>query len=387
MNGGLGTRFSLCLSTSVCPPLFVHILYLKKLMTTAIATKRRTIRFDSALFPELMLLEYASTWATVGFRHLDQGEGQRLLSQFIVRVQPPGYDLNEDEILLVRAEKGILKRVYGPCVFQGEKGLILKLGTNSFPVDVNERDFICGELKGDIESDPSANPDYPVSYLRLSREDEDSPLDWLISVRLSEGITASDIRQALRRNETITGFFLPPPGTSSGAGSIKRMQELGEGEFEVERIDPVTTQDQRESWVIHLKNGEQCWARGKTELALKNGWTPDPQKPLTLRVANIRQKGNATHLDCAFVYRLPKFSPSQERRAAPTRVETSAEQQVMRELDQLMARLPQGQEKARIWASQRGYSNRADMPLEVLLQLQSHLEKLLKPVSLDEIPF
>lgn len=310
-------------------------------------------------------------------------EGCSLLSQFIVQIQPPDFELEEDEILLVKAENGLLQRVYGPCVFRGEQGLILKLGANIFPVEMKGRDFLCGELQGDIEADPTSNTDYPVSYLRLTSTEP--KLDWLITVRLAEGITASDVKQALRGGEEILGFFLPPPGQGEG-GSTLKMQELGEGEFEVERVEQVTTKKEREAWVIHLKDGRQCWARGKTDIALKNGWQPDPSKPLTLRVANIQQQGNKTFLDCAFRYRMPVGSASASRQSPE---HSSPKQQVMAEIDRLMNQVTRGRDKAKEWATTRGYSNRAQMPLDVLQQLRSHLEKHLNADAalLDDIPF
>ncbi len=219
-------------------------------MTTPLtSSKRQTVQFDSSLFPELNLIEYESPWTVIGFQHLAEGEGQEMLGLFISLIRAPGQIIDEDELLLVKAENGLLRRVYGPCVFQSGSGLMVKLGSNSFPLKVIGRDLICGDLQGDFEVDPHSEPHKPVSYLRLSALEP--RIDWLVNVRLMEGLTASDLKQALRQGADILPYFQAPPGKGEDTPILK-MQELGAGEFAVEKVKSLTTQKGRECWLYLL---------------------------------------------------------------------------------------------------------------------------------------
>lgn len=335
-------------------------------VTLTVPATRKTIRFEQEFMRELSMIDYDTEWTAINLLDLEDGPERDLLCTFINLVKPVDYPLNQSEILLTRSQNTMLKRIYGPCVFRKDDALVLKLGANEFPMHIEDREFVCSQVRGEVEMDHISQ----ICYLRL--RSEEPKLDWLVDMRLVEGVTASDIKETLRKNQSIVEFFQSSPTQGEG-NPVLKMQDLGEGIFDVERIQEVKTKDGRKTFVIHLVDGRQCWSRGQVDMVLRQG--PCPEGPLSIKIDNLSHKNGKIHLDCAFRRRdeveqlKPTSDPQQE--------------ELLNETEQLMKRIPNGIEVGKAWASNRGYASRTLMPLELLQELKVYLTEQLA----IEIPF
>jgi hypothetical protein len=133
--------------------------------TTTNATT--TYEFESQNFPSLTLQEFEETWNDIALYSLPENERKSLEYLLENSGIASSSSYKPDKVLLVKAEKGILKGVYGPSIFRNGDSIILKVGENATPVEQKGDRLIVGKLKGKInvlEKEDSRLEKYATAY-------------------------------------------------------------------------------------------------------------------------------------------------------------------------------------------------------------------------------
>lgn len=314
------------------------------------------INFSKDDFSSLSLTEFLGQWNQVGLDDLLPKE-QEFMSVFLQYCCSfDDENLDTSDILLVKAgDYGVLKDVYGPSIFRNENDeLVLKCGVNEFPVThVSKDEFKCGALEGSITFDTKATKvkvktdgeEYEVEfYPAVIAFIPNDGVEWQFNVRCSldpaTEVSSTKIKNALRRGESIAHHFRPVPKKGEGGNTIK-MQELGEGEFPISGIRKVETQN-GDRYIIELASGESCWSRGNVETVLKDDESRGTieaalkaDKPVTLSVTSVTQKGDKCYVDCALRFREPrnledmKAQAKTKKKSAPQTKEAQAGNKVL----------------------------------------------------------
>jgi hypothetical protein len=274
-----------------------------------------TYEFESQNFPSLTLQEFEETWNDIALYSLPENERKSLEYLLENSGIASSSSYKPDKVLLVKAEKGILKGVYGPSIFRNGDSIILKVGENATPVEQKGDRLIVGKLKGKInvlEKEDSRLEKYATAYCSFV-----SPNKNVFKVRISleQGSSAGEIEACLVNEESILPYLaqVPTPAVS--------MQFLGVGEFEVIAISPYEG-EHGTSYKLHLANGITCWARGNSEVLLRSGYTKREGVPLTLVVASIEEfTPGKFKVDNALRERLPQIASAPIRTILTSAVE------------------------------------------------------------------
>jgi hypothetical protein len=288
------------------------------------------INFTKDNFPSLSFTEFLGPWNQVALEDLSTNE-QEFMSVFLSYAAGDDAEPNVEDILLVKAAAGgILKDVYGPSLFQGGDGeLILKVGANSFPVKhVGGLEWRVGGLEGQIsfESKPikvkqkdssGSGEEYEVELYPANLELlPDDGSEWQFNCRCSWDISAdptpAKVKQTMKRGESIAHFFRTVPQPGEGGDTFK-MQDLGEGEFAVVSIRVIETKNYGDRYVLKLSDDREVWSRGNVEAVLKDDECRSnvedalkKERPVTLCITSITQRGDRTYVDCALRFRAPR---------------------------------------------------------------------------------
>lgn len=227
-------------------------------------------------------------WNDVGKAELETEE-QNLLNLFLTAIEAEksnGFD--PDKVLLVKAEDGTLKALYGPCIFSAEEKLTLKMGGNSFPVNQDGEDFTIGLLKGRAKVETkkdSAGQEYPYASVIFRSPDKDM-FSVPLGLNREENFSIAEIQAVILGGENIAPFLSPPP---AGGGNIFKMEELGVGEYEVLAITENEGGQYGTNYTLHLADGRATWSKSNSTIQcgylMQKGWKP----PLTLSITNIEE--------------------------------------------------------------------------------------------------
>lgn len=264
----------------------------------------RTIEFNTESFPLLTLRDdFEAMWNPVGLDELEPREQQPLA----VFLQQLNYDqfseFNANDVLLVKAENGVLRAVYGPAIWRDGEQIILRIGSNNFPVQQKDDKLEVGQLRGKLvvaEEETLDGEKYPVMSVSFVSKTRDV---YIIPIKLATkdlGLTVADVTAAIVNEEPILPLLSPVP-----TPAIK-MQELGIGEYP---LHPYISQSDGEYGTIyklHLIDGPAVLARGNVKILLDSGWRPHSEKPLLLIISKVEKLGeNKFSVDCALRERLP----------------------------------------------------------------------------------
>lgn len=337
--------------------------------------------FDLDSFPVLQFTaDYLPGYSPVSLAELDEeGQGVRRL---IEAAGTPLEPLNEAEVLTARTDAdGVLVGLYGIEVCRLDSTddagaptgsqLVLRVGKNAYPVILDGGDMKVGAIAAAVdftEKETLEKKKYVIATATFISGTGDI---FYIPVRLDKGLkldTPADIalfkrgfQDALRSgNAEKLGAMLAPMkggGGGGGGGNTVPMQDLGLGEFVLERVTELKLPDHenvgetRVSFVLHLGNGMSVWAKGQVAKALGHGqrllqanWVakgkarvvkPVGEKvvreleitaPISLIVSEIRPlKNGGTAVTCRLVDRYPAVQGAPQRAAIAAAPEVVSE--------------------------------------------------------------
>lgn len=279
------------------------------------------IKFSKEDFSSLSFVEFPGKWNAVGLSDLSIAEQSILINLMALLPNPiDAEEVDNDDLLLVKAEKGMLKEIYGPSIFQGEKeGLVFKLGGNEFPVTQEGNEFRCGQLVGELQfadkeivyKDRSGDeeieyPFYPCTCVFYNDEDEA-----VYRVRFAVDPVAdpkpAKIKALCRKGESVAHFLNPVPVKGQGGGEAIKMRDMEVGEWAISDIKALPAGQYGPSWILELEDGRSVWAQGLVKTALAGGYERKPGQPLTLAITRIQPSSNGkVYVDCALRQRPPK---------------------------------------------------------------------------------
>lgn len=297
------------------------------------------IKFDKEDFPSLSLIEYSASLQAVGADQMYSPDEQKILVDFLGNLIPSflGEEIDESQLLWIKASEGMLSEVYPPSIKALESGeIILQLGVNRFLIEIDKEKekLICGELKGKIEfeekekevvskkADKVTEIKFRPGYV-IFRPPSDlgSELEYKVKLALNLEIPQkiSAMHQAIEAGDVAKfASFLNLAKKGGDFAETFKMQDLGLGEFEVVGIRSVEGNFNgapKTSWVLELQDGREVWSRGNCDLMLKRGFQLPSDKPLTLCVTRVEEykdsKGQSKYaVDCGFRLRAPYSLPS-----------------------------------------------------------------------------
>lgn len=284
--------------------------------TTSRNKNTQIFEFEPENFPSLVLREdLTETWNNISLSSLLEDEQiglQLLLTASGITEQS---DYNPERILLVKADAGVPKQVYGPAIFRDGEAIILRIGDNTGTISPSGDRYLVGNLKGKITVQTKqdiSGKDYPVAYCSMVANNKT-----VFKVRVSldtqnNSILASDIEATLINEESILPYLAQVP-----AQAIK-MHELGLGEWEIKAISE--SQGQYGNYYkLHLTNGIVARATGNSQIVLESGYQMRAGTPLTLVVTNIEEIGEGKYrVDNALRERLPRL----DRTPTPSNIPT-----------------------------------------------------------------
>jgi hypothetical protein len=298
------------------------------------ATINKTIEhtFGKENFPSLILREDLSeTWNNIALHSLPSEEknGLSLLLEGSGIANSTNFD--PDRVLLVKAQSGILKQVYGPAIFRDGERAILKVGSNEIALNQSGDRYLVGDLKGKINVQTKTDLTgvvYPVAYCSFVDK-----LKNVFKVRIdldtqNEDVSASAIEATLVNEESILPYLAQVP-----VQAIK-MHELGTGEYEVREIVE-SVGEYGLSFKIYLMSGLVVWAKENSQILLERGYCKKPDTPLTLVISKIEEIGDGKwQVDNALRERLPRLNGASTTPNVPT-LEAVAEEVEEKNLDEL----------------------------------------------------
>lgn len=294
--------------------------------------------FNADTFSSLSTIEYASQWEQIAFDQLWEDE-QTVINEFLLLAKgDTDIKLNLKDVLLVKtSDDRMLERVYGPSIFRESAegdGLILKAGSNVFPIVIQNERLTIGHLIGKFQWLTRKRLDettYDVLVARLydSRSEDDDPLMYEIGCSLAATSPTTEVNGQVQKNPLYLsqpkldkllaanaglGQFFSAP--KSGGGSVYKMQQLGANtEWEVIGVD--VTEPHPEygvSYILRLAGGASCFARGNSETLLKRNFN-NIKKQLesgmswTLKVGKVEEFApGKTSVNNALVQRTPAIA-------------------------------------------------------------------------------
>ncbi|PSF28548.1 hypothetical protein C7H19_24575 [Aphanothece hegewaldii CCALA 016] len=275
-------------------------------MTTTTKTQTtsvQTFEFEQSNFPSLLLYEFENTWNNITLDALSPDE-QEGLSRLIGASGIESSPVYRPEVLLVKAERGIVKGVYGPGLFRYGDYIVLKVGENVVRASQDGDRLHVGKLKGKItviEKEDAKKQKYPTAFCTFVAPDKS-----VFKVRVSldsqqQGFSAGELDATLVNEESILPYLaqVPAPAIS--------MSQLGVGEFEIIGFSKYQSENGTRH-KIHLADGKVVWARGNSEMLLDSDYTKPEGKPLTLVVSHIEEFApDKFKVDNAIRERLPRL--------------------------------------------------------------------------------
>jgi hypothetical protein len=270
--------------------------------------------FQQKDFPTLTLKEFPDKWNDIALGGLVDAEKDGLIKLLVLLRG----DFNDHtKVLLVEADNGILKRIYGPSIFRDGDRLVLKIGENLFPIAEDKGALKVGELTGSLtvvseqDATGAAYPTMTATLLSVA----DSEDIFVIGVRLLKGQSFHEVQKATIKKTSIAKFVAPLPSPTI------KMQDLGVGEYEVLEISEQDSLFGGVSYILHLADGRKVYARGNSHILLNSGWQKHPNRPLTLVVSKVTLDGNKYSVDNALRERLPAGLPMRAIEALPVEEE------------------------------------------------------------------
>lgn len=303
-----------------------------------------SITFNKDEFASLAFEEFTGKWNPIALSELAEAEAE-IIRTFLIYcgAMPAGEDENGAElwegadptnVLLVRAaEGGILDRIYGPSLFNKEGEVILKLAGCEFPVSVAGNEFKVGTLSGTlsfaseatkIKIKNDAGEEQEIEYFPATLDlmpDDGTEIEYKVNAQFDIQVKPPTVKAALKRGASIAEYLKPAP-TGNGTGTeVIKMQELGEGEFNVSGYRLVETKENGSRYIVQLSDGTELWSRGMVETQLKDGPSRESidkaiatGDPICLQITDIKKKGDKTYLNC--VLRLRKAMTPEEQAKA-----------------------------------------------------------------------
>lgn len=238
-------------------------------------------------------------------------------------------EYDETDVLSLKASpEGIVERVYGPVILASELGdLILRSGSNTFPLVQKGRDFILGSLKGELESyDLKIKKDTPEEKtISIPRIDFISPTDksviYSVRVLIQEGIDGEGLKQAARSEQAIAPYL-------SVAVTAYRLTEVPEGEYLVTGINRNEGGKYGNSYLI-IAGNTGVWSNKSLRSLLDKNYETFKKllsqgSAVTLKIANIRELDNGKKTcDAALFLRESKaIAPKNLEALKPEVIET-----------------------------------------------------------------
>lgn len=246
--------------------------------------------FNGDQFSSLSTGEFAQQWENIKLESLWEEE-QKIVSDFLTLAKGDSdIELNLNNVLLVKTNEGMLERVYGPSIFRESEdgdGLILKVGANSFPVEIKNERLVVGYLTGRFTWVPKERVDktrYDLLTARLADSRVDDADEYEIGCSLVAKEATEEVNgkvqsnplflsllkldKLLQSNAALGQFFT---AAKSGGGSVYKMQNLqANSEHTVVAVD--VTEPHPEygvSYILRLDGGASVFARGNSEVVLK----------------------------------------------------------------------------------------------------------------------
>ena len=254
--------------------------------------------FEQRDFPSLTLYGWEMTWTDVplSFLQSNEQEGLRKLLKAIAIPHP-----EDPLVLLVKADKTVLKGIYGCSFFRQGDDIVLKVGEVVAIASQEKGKIQVGSLTGKIsvtiEIDAKGDS-YPVAGCVLVDEEDNV---FTVRVALAQNIDSAALQAALLKDKPLTKFIAPVPSTTL------KMQDLGLGEYEVTSISEQDSPLGGTSFRLHLADGRSVWARGNSAMLLDSGWEKPDNQPLTLIISNIEQMSDGKYkVDNALRLCLPR---------------------------------------------------------------------------------
>lgn len=289
---------------------------------TQTQTVSQTFEFESVNFPSLTLRDdFGETWNDISLYSLSPVEQDGLCGLLNASGLSTLPAYKPEKVLLVKAEKGILKGVYGPALFRQGDQIILKIGENAGLVQQKGDRLLIGQLKGKItviEKEDARKNKYPTAFCTFVSPDKS-----IFKVRVSldsqqQGFSAGELEAVLVNEEPILPYLAQVPTPAVG------MQNLDVGEYEVIATS-IYEGEHGISYKLYLAIGITVWARGNSEVLLRSGYTKPVGVPLTLIITNIEEFAPGKFkVDNALRERLPQLAPSSQPQAET--ILTSAEE-------------------------------------------------------------
>jgi hypothetical protein len=143
---------------------------------TQTQTVSQTFEFESVNFPSLTLRDdFGETWNDISLYSLSPDEQDGLCGLLNASGLSTASTYKPEKVLLVKAEKGILKGVYGPALFRQGDQIILKIGENAGLVQQKGDRLLIGQLKGKItviEKEDARKNKYPTAFCTFVSPDK-----------------------------------------------------------------------------------------------------------------------------------------------------------------------------------------------------------------------
>jgi len=302
--------------------------------------------FNLDAFPHLTMKELPSGRSLIGKDILAESEFQQF--EALIAYLPVTEALNTQEVLLVQADaNGVLERVYAPSLFATEEGgIILRVGSNTWPVTQQPGKFSVGSLTGYLNVEMRENlKEEQYMLVSINFSDDADTASFVVGVRLSQ---ESELTQVQMQKLVAKGGSIVPhlmvAGTAGTGGDVGKMHELGCGEYALTDIEQVEIagkpakdgkpeEQPRTSWILSLETGERVWAKGtiirllkddsssswiKTCVRLAKGTVEDTKTgfklslatPHTLKISNIVEMARGFSVTCQIVEREPRGIPA-----------------------------------------------------------------------------
>lgn len=286
-------------------------------MTSVLPTVTK-VKFDADMFTSLKLQEWIPGYNRVGIDQLiidELCDNTTFLVMFLASCTETA-EYNDSDLLSVKAsENGILEKVYGPVVLASEdnEGLVLRCGSNKFPIIQKKNEFILGQLVGEIvcsdikiKDQAGAEKTISIPQIEFAIPSDDS-IVYSIRVYTKEGVDGDGLKRTAKSGKSIAPFLNP---IKSGSSNIFKLEEFPSGEYSVTTIE-LNDKKEWNSYTIYLEGGQAVWAGGSVRRTLNSNYKVFKTflaqgKSLTLKVASKTGKNGERIVDASLFPRAPK---------------------------------------------------------------------------------
>ena len=284
---------------------------------TSVLPSVTKVKFDADMFTSLQMQEWIPGYNRVGIDQLiidELCDDTTFLVMFLAScTETAEYD--DSDLLSVKAsENGILEKVYGPIVLASEdnEGLVLRCGSNKFPIIQKKNEFILGQLVGEIvcsdikiKDQTGAEKTISIPQIEFAIPSDDS-IVYSIRVYTKEGVDGDGLKRTAKSGKSIAPFLNP---VKAGSSDIFKLSEFPAGEYGVTTIE---LNDKKEwtSYTIYLEGGKAVWSNPSLRRCLDKNYKVfktflGQGKPLTLKVASTTNKNGERVVDAALYPRAP----------------------------------------------------------------------------------